>query len=78
MLSLKLMSRILSKPVLTENQFDRLSNILDNAGQVVFGVVVLSPLISNLVSFNWIMIILGIIIAVTCWSLSMILAGRGN
>jgi len=35
------------EPVFTLGQFQRLSNIFDNAGQIVFGIVVISPLFAK-------------------------------
>lgn len=71
------MSRIISKPVFTTNQFERLSNIFDNAGQVIFGVVVLSPLIAGLKQVNWLVEICGIIVTIASWLISVRLARKG-
>jgi len=60
------------KPVFDINQLARLSNIFDNAGQVVFGVAVLSPLIS-LDNFNPLTLILGLTGVLWCWIISLIL-----
>lgn len=59
------------KPVLTATQIQRLSNIFDNAGQVVFGVVVLSPIISGLATINWFVILSGIMGVLFCWFASL-------
>jgi hypothetical protein len=60
------------KPVLNINQLARLSNIFDNAGQVIFGVAVLSPLIS-LDNFSPLTLILGLTGVLLCWIISLIL-----
>lgn len=66
------------EPVFTVEQFDRLSNIFDNAGQVVFGVVVLSPIISGFEKVNWLVIIFGIMIVALCWIMSIWFAKKGK
>jgi len=64
------------KPKLTEHQFDRLSNIFDGAGQVIFGVIVLSPFIQRLDQINFIVIILGLITAISFWIFSVLIARK--
>lgn len=66
------------KPILTINQFERLSNIFDNAGQVIFGVVVLSPVISGFDRMNWFVILSGIVGVLFCWLASLWIAGKGE
>lgn len=65
------------KPILTANQLDRLSNIFDNAGQVVFGVVVLSPVIAGFDTINWAVILSGIIGVIFCWWASLWVIKKG-
>lgn len=64
------------EPRLTSRQFGRLANIFDNAGQVVFGVIVLSPLISGLDSINLFVVLFGIVSVALCWSVSIYLERR--
>lgn len=66
------------KPLLIIKQFERLSNIFDNAGQVVFGVVVLSPLITGSEKVNWYVIIFGLIAVILCWATSVWLSKKGE
>lgn len=70
------------KPILTVAQLQRLSNIFDNAGQVIFGVVVLSPFISALFSkfdiTNMFVVLSGIVGSTLCWFASVWLAGKGE
>ena len=65
-------------PVFTLGQFNRLSNIFDNAGQVIFGIAVLSPIISGVASINILVILLGGIGLLLSWALSVWLAKRGE
>ena len=60
------------KPVFNVSQLARLSNIFDNAGQVIFGVAVLSPLVA-LDRFHSPILILGLIAILLCWTISIIL-----
>lgn len=64
------------EPVFTVKQFDRLSNICDNAGQVVFGIVVIAPLFNQ--EQNSFVILLGILSAIFSWTASILLAKRGE
>ncbi|MBI5356955.1 hypothetical protein HZB78_05110 [Candidatus Collierbacteria bacterium] len=64
------------KPVFTTNQLNRLSNIIDSAGQVVFGVAVVSPIVGNVDNPNLTVIILSIIVAIFLWSISVWLARK--
>lgn len=66
------------KPILTLNQIDRLSNIFDNAGQVVFGIAVLSPIISGFYKINWLVILSGIMGVMFCWTASLWVVRKGE
>lgn len=70
------MSKIIRKLVLTENQFERLSNIFDNAGQVVFGIAVLSPIVSGFDRINLIVILSSLILTFSLWVFSIKLAEK--
>lgn len=72
------MSKIFSfkKPVLTEGQFERLSNIFDNAGQVVFGIAVVSPIISGFDRINLFVVISSLMLTFGLWLFSIMLAGK--
>ena len=61
------------RPILTVKQIERLSNIFDNAGQVIFGVAVLSPLITGFKNVNIFVILTGIVGVITCWGTSILL-----
>jgi TM2 domain-containing membrane protein YozV len=67
-----------SKPTFTEHQFDRLSNIADNASQVVLGVVVLSPLIAGVDKVNMLVVLSGLLTVIMCWVGSMWFAKKGE
>jgi len=69
---------IVKNPVFTIRQFDRLSNIFDNAGQVIFGVAVLSPVITGVDKVNILVVILSIVTVFLCWVASVWLAKRGE
>lgn len=64
--------------VLTVNQLQRLSNIFDNAGQVVLAVMVLGPMFSPLNIFSVFMVILGLVTIFVCLMLSVWLARRAE
>lgn len=68
----------IKNPVLTVNQINRLSNVFDNAGQVVLGVVVLSPIISGFDRVNLLVIVLGIAFTIFCWLTSIWFSGKGE
>lgn len=55
----------------TKNQLQRLANILDNAGQVFLATVVLTPFISTVESRDNYVILLGIILTLGSWWLSL-------
>jgi len=63
-------------PILTIKQIERMANIFDNAGQVLLGVAVLSPLIADLDKINLFVIISGIIGMLICWTVSVLLTRR--
>ena len=66
------------KPLFTVNQLERLSNISDNAGQVVLAVVVLTPMISGIEKVNVFVILSGVVVTIFCWLLSVWFAGKGE
>lgn len=57
--------------MLTAEQILRLANIFDNAGQVALGIIVVSPLVSEIDSSAPLVISLGLIVTVVCWILSL-------
>ncbi len=65
------------EPRLTSRQFGRLANIFDNAGQVVLGIAVLSPLI-GFDRMNIFVVLSGLGAVIICWSSSMYFERRGN
>ena len=67
---------LLRKPVLTPEQLERLSNILDNAGQVALGVLVFTPLIQGFDKTNPLVLVLGAIDVAVCWTGSIVLSKR--
>lgn len=62
--------------VLTVRQIERISNIFDNAGQVIFGIAVLSPLITGFENVNIFVILTGVIGVIACWGTSILLERR--
>jgi len=64
------------KPVFTPSQIERLSNIFDNAGQGIFVVGVLTPLVEGIDKTNPAVLLLGVFYVVLCWAVSIILAKR--
>jgi hypothetical protein len=64
------------KPILTPEQVDRLANILDNAGQVFLGVLVLTPLVQGIDKTNIGLLALGVVDVLVCWTASIRLARR--
>jgi len=64
------------KPVFTPNQIERLSNIFDNAGQGVFVVLVISPLVQGVDTRNIWVLLLGAIGVLFFWTVSLILSRR--
>jgi len=65
------------QPIFTISQFQRLSNIFDNAGQVVFGIAVVSPIISKTQINPFIFIFSGIFV-ILCGLFSIWLTKRGD
>jgi hypothetical protein len=63
------------KPIFTDKQFDRLSNILDNAGQVVLGITVIGPFFSKEL-INIFIIGNGILAVFALWIISIILSNK--
>lgn len=61
----------------SKNQYNRISNILDGAGQIVFGVAVVTSLIQGLDNLDLRVLSLGIGVAVFCWVVSIMLARKG-
>ena len=66
------------KPFLSPSQFDRLSNIFDNAGQGLFVLLVLTPVIAGFDKVNLWVLILSILSVLFCWTVSLILARRAD
>lgn len=66
------------QPVFTIGQFNRLSNIFDNAGQVVFAVVVLAPVASGFDKINWFVIASGVVGIIFSWMASIWFARKGE
>lgn len=69
--------KIFQKPILTENQLNRFSNIFDNAGQVILAVAVLSPMLAGFERTNLIVVISGVIVVILCWATSIWFAKKG-
>jgi hypothetical protein len=64
------------KPVFTPSQLDRLANIFDNAGQGIFVVLVLTPLVEGIDKTNPWVLVLGVFYVVFCWTVSIILSRK--
>ena len=60
----------------TPAQIERISNIFDNLGQVLFAVMILTPVVQGFDKGNLWVVVLGTIDAIACWSGSIILARR--
>lgn len=60
-----------------KNQYNRLSSIFDNAGQVVLGIVVLSPIIAGFDKINAIIVILGLLLTIGLWLISIWFSKKG-
>ena len=67
---------LINKLTFTPSQIDRIANILDNLGQVFFGVLVLTPLVEGFDKTNICVLVLGSIDVIVCWSGSIILSRR--
>ncbi|TSC65349.1 MAG: hypothetical protein CEO21_433 [Microgenomates group bacterium Gr01-1014_80] len=52
-------------------KLNRLSNIFDNAGQVVFAVVVLSPFVADFDKIDRFVVLSGVIVVMVCWIVSV-------
>ena len=65
-----------SKREFTPAQIERIENILDNLGQVFFAVLVLTPIMQGIDNINLLVLVLGIVDVVICWTGSVILAKR--
>lgn len=63
-----------TKPILTRGQIERMSNICDGAGQVLFGIMVVSPLVSSIDKLDITIVVLGLISVLFCWAGSIYLA----
>lgn len=55
----------------TKQQLQRLANIFDNAGQVLLGTSVLTPLIFGVEKENKIVVLFGIMITLLMWWISL-------
>ncbi len=63
----------------TKEELLRLANIFDNAGQVVFGIMVLTPLISKEFDKNkWFLIVLGLLSTFSLWLFSLSLTKKST
>jgi hypothetical protein len=60
----------------TPAQLDRFANIFDNAGQVCLAVMVLTPILQGVDNTNLLVIVLGTIDVIACWTGSILLARR--
>jgi hypothetical protein len=60
----------------TPAQIERIANILDNVGQVFFAVMVLAPVVQGIDNPDILVLVLGTIDVVACWTGSVILAKR--
>jgi hypothetical protein len=69
---------LIGKREFTPAQIERISNILDNLGQVLFAVMILTPVVQGFDTTNLWVAVLGTIDVVACWSGSIILARRKN
>ena len=58
----------------TSAQIERFANIFDNAGQVFLAVMVLTPVVQGIDKTNSLVLVLGILDTLLCWSVSVILA----
>ncbi|MFN4212721.1 MAG: sugar transferase [Microgenomates group bacterium] len=64
---------------LTKEELQRLANIFDNAGQVVFGIMVLTPFISKEFDKNkWFLIIFGLLSTFSLWLFSLSLTKKST
>ena len=66
------------RPVFTQKQFERLSNICDNVGQGVFVVSVVTQIFIGLDRINWSVVVFGVSISLVCWSIALLVARNGS
>lgn len=52
-------------------QVNGISNILDNAGSVLLGATVLTPIVTDFDRVSWLVVILGIAVTLACWMSSI-------
>jgi hypothetical protein len=64
------------KQEFTPAQIERIANILDNVGQVFFSVMILTPVVQGIDKADIVVLVLGTIDVVACWTGSVILAKR--
>jgi hypothetical protein len=60
----------------TPAQIERIANILDNVGQVFFAVMILTPVVQGIDKADILVLVLGAIDVVACWTGSVLLAKR--
>jgi small-conductance mechanosensitive channel len=60
----------------TPIQIGRFANIFDNAGQVFLAVMVLTPIVQGIDKTNSLVVVLGILDILLCWTVSIILVKR--
>lgn len=65
-----------TEPVFTQEQLERISNIFDNAGQVILGIVVVTPLVGGIDKLDIGGVILGLVSVLLCWTVSISLARK--
>lgn len=65
-----------SKREFTPAQIDRIANILDNLGQVFFAVMILTPVMQGIDKTNLLVLVLGTIDVLVCWTGSVLLSRR--
>jgi len=66
------------EPTFTSDQFARLSNICDNAGNVFLAVGVVAPIFTPVDNVNLLAILGGGFMTAVLWSTSVLLAKRGK
>lgn len=69
---------IFKEPVFTPEQFDRLSNITDNAGNVFLAIGVAGPLFTSVDKPNFVVILSGGVSALIFWSMSLLFARKSK
>ena len=63
-----------NKPPFTPAQYERISNIFDNAGQGFFVVLILTQLVEGFDKTKPAVLLLGAIAVIACWTVSIVLA----